>query len=304
MALPFLAVFALLLLQDAAPTVASMLAQGQQLLAAGRTQEAEALFEQATRGEPGNAVAWNLLGTSRHAQKHWREAVAAFERALAHLPDNAVILGNLGACRFELHDYERAGADFQRVLELAPEQSSPWVYLGRMAVARGEDAQAERCFAAAVAQPKSDPLAYFHQGLFLFQARRLDEAQQAFTRTTELAPAFAAGHLNLGLVLQRKGETAAAELHLQRFKNLNDVVTSDLRQRQRVVAHIKVAQAAMESGHLDAALAAALRARDEGPQMPIVHQLLAQVYGLQGNELERAAASARARELAGKAAGK
>jgi Flp pilus assembly protein TadD len=264
------------------------LAQGQQLFAEGRFEEAEPLLDAATRADPRNAGAWNQLGLARHAIKRFEAALPAFERALALVPGDPLVLDNIGVCRFELQDFTKAGFAFRSALEKNPEDSRARLFLGRIALALGDDAGAEREFAAAVAVAKPDPLACFHQGLFYFQGRRLDDAERSFARAVELDPLFAGAHLNLGLVLQRKGDKAGAQKHLARFRELSEISSADERMRQRVTSLLKLANTDLEAGRLDAALASVLLAKKEGPELPVVHQFLGHVYSLQGRHEDSA----------------
>lgn len=293
---PLLLVLALLAPPQASPAQAELV-QGQQLFAAARYEEAELAFGTATRKEPQNAAAWNLLGLAHHAQKEWGSAATAFERALAIAPQERLLHQNLGVARFELHELDKARVCFEKAIALDAQDSRSHLFLARIALARGETEAAERELALAVAAKEPDPLAFFHQGVFLFQARRLDEARKALERAVELDPGLPGAHLNLGLVLRRSGDEAGAERHLARFRELSEVLVGEERKRQRVTAHLKAANADIEAGNAAAALQSALAAREEMPELPLVHRFLARIYALQGRPEDAARANARADQL-------
>jgi tetratricopeptide (TPR) repeat protein len=295
--------------QGAAPDAAverarPLMSQGEQLFASALFEDAARCFEAAARETPNDPAAWNMLGLSLHAQTAWARALPAFERARAILPRETRILDNIGACQFELHDYERSVATFRAAVAIDAQDSRAHMFLGRIAYASGDDAQAERELGLAVAAPAPDPVALLHQGLFLFQSRRLDEAQKSFERALALDPDLSGAHLNLGLVLQRKGETEAARVHLARFRELTEIVVGEEHMRMRVTAHLRDANTEIEAGRLDAALWSALHARDEAPDLPIVHQLLARIHALAGRKEESEKELALARELIEKARAK
>ncbi|MBK7877985.1 MAG: tetratricopeptide repeat protein [Planctomycetes bacterium] len=279
------------------PTAADEVSLGQQLFAAARYEEAEPHFLAATRLAPNDAGAWNALGTARHAQKRWPAAIEAFDRARALVPNEPQLLVNLAICRFELHELEPSAALFTRALELAPAESRAHLFLARIAVLLGDDARAEREFAAATKAAAPDPLALLHQGIFFLQAKRLDEARQVLERLVVLDPNLPGGWLNLGLVLQKQGKKDEARPHLARFRELSELLVGEERLRMRVTALLKASNTDLEGGRLDAALKSALAARDLAPEAPIVHQFLAHIYQLQGRRADSQAAANKAKEL-------
>jgi ketosteroid isomerase-like protein len=88
----------------------------------GRWAEAEAAFQRYVDANPGNAFAWNRLGTAQVAQKKYGQAVASLERAIAIGGGTGIDYYNL-ACAYALtgapdkalDNVERAiGAGFKR----------------------------------------------------------------------------------------------------------------------------------------------------------------------------------------------
>jgi superkiller protein 3 len=276
---------------------AAAIARGEALMQRGQADGAEAAFVEAVQLDPNCAVAWNRLGEARHAQKDWSLAADAFARVEALAPREPAAFANRGVCFFSMQELDRARAEFAAALAIDATHSRAHLYLGRIAVARGEDAVAEREFALAVASPAVDPLAPFYQGLHFFQLRRLDEAEAAFRRALELAPDLHSAHLNLALVLQRRGRTEEAARHLERFREITELEIGRDRLRQRVAHWLKAANKEIEDGNLDAALALCLQAADAAPDAPIAYLFLSRVYRLLGREEDSARAAQRHREL-------
>ena len=191
-----------------APKADPLLAQ--QLLAAGRTRDAEAMYEQLVQLAPSDGSLWNALGGGRFAQKDYLDAIPAFRRAHELLPSNLTVLDNLGCSYFNAQQLDAARETFQKSVEVAPSAPRSHTFLGRIAALPGDASTAESEFQLAVGSPQVDSLAPFHYGLHLFQERRLEDAARAFEYALRLDPEFASAHMNLGLVLQRRGDMARA----------------------------------------------------------------------------------------------
>lgn len=263
-----------------APKADPLLAQ--QLLAAGRTRDAEAMYEQLVQLAPSDGSLWNALGGARFAQKDYLDAIPAFRRAHELLPSNLTVLDNLGCSYFNAQQLDAARETFQKSVEVAPSAPRSHTFLGRIAALRGDASTAESEFQLAVGSPQVDSLAPFHYGLHLFQERRLEDAARAFEYALRLDPEFASAHMNLGLVLQRRGDMARAEFHMARFRELTEPVLAEDRRRIRVGALLRDVQREFEAANLDAALGFALDAAREAPEAPVVHSTLARLYQLKG----------------------
>ena len=212
-------------------------------------------------------------------------------------PNERLLHQNLGVARFELHEHDKARVSFEKAIAFEAQDSRSHLFLARIALARGDAGAAEREFALAVGAQQPDPLAFFHQGVYLFQERRLDEARKALERAVELDPGLPGAHLNLGLVLRRAGDESGAQRHLARFRELSEVLVGEERKSQRVTAHLKAANADIEAGNAAAALQSALAAQQEMPDLPLVHRFLARIYTIQNRPADAARANARADQL-------
>ena len=120
----------------------------------------------------------------------------------------------------------------------------------------------------------------------------------SFERALEIDPYHPGAHLNLALVLQRRGDAARAQVHMQRFRALSEVAVGEERKRVRVTALLRSAEREIEAGNLDAALASALAALEAGPEFAPVHAVLGRVWGFLGRAEDAARAQATAERLA------
>ncbi len=262
-----------------------------------RFQEAEARATEHLRRAPKDPVAWNLLGIAQFSQKRYHLAADSFAKCDQHGPADAAVRTNLGAAQFLCERIDDARKTFQRALELDAANSRAHLFLARIAQRSDDAATAEKEFRAAVDGPAPDPVALFHFGVFLLSERRLEEAKTALERAVALDPNYGSAHNTLGLVLQRLGDTAGAQRHLKRFKELTELEVGHDRQQMRITALLRATYREIEDGNLEAALSAALEALDEGPQFALVHQTVSDVYRRMGRIAEADAAAKRAAEL-------
>ncbi len=160
---------------------ATALTQGQQLIAAGRYQEAVATLERAVAQDSTNPSSYLSLGVAR-----------------AHLGD-------------------RAGAveAFEHVLRLDPGASKAHFNLGMLLAADGQRAQAEERFRAAVAGDARNSEAHLELAELLRRTGRCAEAVPHFESALEIAPGALAARQHLGLCLLRLGRYAAARALLE-----------------------------------------------------------------------------------------
>jgi len=202
---------------------------------AGRLAEAEALYGEALRADPGNADALYLSGLIAHqrgdsaraaaliseALKHgdapnYRynlalaldgagrldEARTAYERALELEPDRAAAHGGLAAVLLRLGDTERAGTHFRRAAALAPEAADAHNNLANFLVHQGARAEAIEHYRRAIALDPTLAEAQYNLGALLRDGGRSAEAEPHLRRSIALAPRHAAAWHTLGLVMQ------------------------------------------------------------------------------------------------------
>jgi len=272
-------------------------AQADALLAARRFNEAEAAYVEHLRRTPNDGEAWNQLGVCQFSRRNYLAAAESFAKADKLELKSADLLNNLGAAQFLCERTKEARTTFERSLVAAPGNSRAHLFLARIAVRDNDAARAEREFTLAVAGAEPDSAALYHFGAFLLQERRLEEAKTQLERAVHSDATYASAHHSLGLVLRRLGDSAGSARHLARFRELTEVEVGADRQMMRVSAALKACYKELENSNLEAALTLALEAADEGPQFPIVHQTVADVYRRMGRTAEAEVAALKANEL-------
>lgn len=160
---------------------ATALTQGQQLIDAGRYQDAIAALEQATEQNPANPSAFLSLGVARSYAGDQAGAIAAFEQTL----------------------------------RLDSTESKAHYNLGAIYAANKQPALAEQQFRAAAAIDPYHRGAHLELAEILRRSGRCREAVGYFDRTLELAPADIAARQHLALCHLRLGRYADARTLLE-----------------------------------------------------------------------------------------
>jgi len=99
-------------------TAPDLIAQGNELLDAGRFDDAAARFALATEREPDNALAWASRGFALARGRKQAEATEALDRAERLDPDNLVMLNGRGALALQRRDYSGAADVFGKAVTL------------------------------------------------------------------------------------------------------------------------------------------------------------------------------------------
>ena len=195
--------------------------------------------------------AW-LRGHIYLDQGRFQDAEKAFLIALSDHPSDPDVLNSLGATREHLRRTNEAQSAYRQALRLAPDHSRAGVNLARLLGRSGRLAEATAVASAVLAadpRPQMQHEARVCRGNLHLQAgdlqaaytdlhdaiervdgaqarytlanvchhlERLDEELQHLERAVQLAPAFAAAHLNLGTLRLLRGDMEAAEVSLKR----------------------------------------------------------------------------------------
>ena len=122
---------------------------------------------------------------------------------------------------------EAAIRHFREAAALEPRHGPVPFNLGLSLLDAGQAVDAIEALRVAVRLSPLDSA--FHSGLAraLRQAGRLEEAEAELRIALQLAPANAEAHQLLGLILQARGDTAAALEHLTRVRRRSASVVSD-----------------------------------------------------------------------------
>jgi tetratricopeptide (TPR) repeat protein len=90
-------------------------------------ENAEKAAKKAVRKDKKMAEAWNnlgvayyLLGSSVHEQKHMLDAIRTYERAISLAPSNPSFHNNLAAALMDIKEYDRGMAEYRKAFALDP----------------------------------------------------------------------------------------------------------------------------------------------------------------------------------------
>jgi tetratricopeptide (TPR) repeat protein len=151
-------------------------------------------------------------GLSHLYLQNTQAAYREFQRAKKLNPEEAKIYEGLGLVLLKQNDYQRALASFQRAVELNPGLASAYQHISDLYLKLEEWGKAMKYAGFALALPAFDRrhLAYYNQGVALFNLRKYAEARRALEQALELAPKWAEARLVLGKNLFAQGKTSLA----------------------------------------------------------------------------------------------
>ncbi|MDP1537713.1 MAG: tetratricopeptide repeat-containing serine protease family protein, partial [Burkholderiales bacterium] len=89
-----------------------------------------AAYREALRINPEYAAAWNNLGITYRSLKRYDDAIAATREALRINPEDAAAWSNLGLTYHDLKRYDDAIAAYRQALRIDPEEAKAWNNLG------------------------------------------------------------------------------------------------------------------------------------------------------------------------------
>jgi tetratricopeptide (TPR) repeat protein len=207
----------------------------------GKSQEAVAALEKALAADPKHWKAHNNmalasidLGELEVAEAHYRESLA--------IDPQPAIYNDLGFVLDRQGLTEEAAELYRKSLELDPESPSAHYNLAASLAERGEYADAEGHFRAAL-EVEPSAKAYSGLGFALWQQGRVDEAIARLHDAIEADPEYPVAYDQLGTILaeQGKAEEAAATYRLL------------VRYAPSAAAHQKLAEVLMRLGRRDEA---------------------------------------------------
>lgn len=212
---------------------------GSALHLAGRSEEAVAPLENATRLVPEDAQAWSNLGNALAAIGQHEKAVAAHEQAVALQPGNPTFRYNFGCVFLDMKCSADALEQFWKAYEAgpgdpevatlcreilsglgdpvlsesfcrtnlmrAPDDHGAQSMLGGLLVQRGEFVEGEHFLRASLQQDAENAVVWFNLCVAMIGEGRLAEAIDAGQQAVALAPDWAPAHNNLGAALRDAG---------------------------------------------------------------------------------------------------
>ena len=183
------------------------------LFSQGEVQPARSHVETSLAKRPGNAAAQLLAARIARAAQDFDAALTHLDRANAIAPqretlvEKARTLDQASSRQESLRPQAREA--WQAVLKIVPQDTEAAARLGRLAWEDGDHALAASLLERAVASEAPAPV-WFDLGLARQDLRDREAAATAYRKALELKPDYAEAALNLGTVLQEKGDLGGA----------------------------------------------------------------------------------------------
>ena len=168
------------------------------------------LFEEATKLDKQNDVAYAKLGAIYDAKGDDEKAVANYEKALAINPEYTLVYPALGIAYLEKDDIAK-GEDALIKSEKAGIDSADVQFLrGLLYFKQNKNEAALAAFDKAIAADGRFAEAQYYRGRILDRQGRQDQAIAAYKQTLRTDPTFAPASFDLGVAYYNKGEYANA----------------------------------------------------------------------------------------------
>lgn len=191
------------------PPVASdpsaLVAAADEMLGAGRLDEAIAAYRAALLVPPPLPEARFNLGIALQSKGEWREACDCFRAVLAVAPRFAPAHLNLGNALRELHENDEALASYRRAVESNPQWAAAHVNLGNALKEAGRAQEALDCYARASELDPAFPHLEFNVGNAYQDLRRFDLAAKSYAEALERDPYSYDVLTNFGNALRELG---------------------------------------------------------------------------------------------------
>jgi protein O-GlcNAc transferase len=183
------------------------------LLAAGRTEDAQANLEEGMRRGFSEIALDKLRARFGHAllaQGKPEAAIESFEQALAIRPDNAEILANLAEALAGLDRLDEAIARYERAVVLDPCFLAALSNLGNALKQQGRPEEAIARYEQALAIDPECAEVHCNLGTVLADLGKLDQAIVHYERALAIRPSLPEALLNLGKALKDQGRSDEA----------------------------------------------------------------------------------------------
>jgi predicted O-linked N-acetylglucosamine transferase (SPINDLY family) len=196
-------------------TVSEAIQMAVQRHAAGRLDEAEAIYRQVLAAEPQNVSAWHLIGRLAQEFGDLEAAVNFIGRAIRLKPDYPEAYLDLGAVLYQQGKLDEAAACQREGLKLNPLAWEAENNLGTVLKAQGKLAEAAACYRRALAIEPACAEVHNNLGGVLLDQGFPDEAIACSERALECDPRYAEAHINIGNALKDQGHVPLA---VERFR--------------------------------------------------------------------------------------
>ncbi len=203
-----------------------------QAFAGQRTTESLALFDYAEplvekfSGNNKRKRNFNirvLAGRAAVAERRgqWEQASQLLQQWLEIDPENAMAHTRMGIVLFRLDRSKESLAEFTKAHDINPDVAHPFVSLGQLFYADGDNEKARKSFEKAYSENKTDDRVAQAYAEWLIQQRELEKAQEISGALRSQSPDSLNALLLDGIVAYMQGQTDRAEQTLQKVLSLD-----------------------------------------------------------------------------------
>ena len=182
---------------------ASEARRAQELLAAGKADEAVGVYRDLVRASPRNAVLLLNLCIAEYKAKQYAETVLHAAAALQLQPDLLPARLFLGAGQLELGEFAKAAEPLATVVEANPGERNARLMLGEALLGMGKPGEAVAHLQAAAGMLPDNPRAWYGLGRAYEALERSEAATEAWNRLAGL-PASVESHMHAAEVHDRE----------------------------------------------------------------------------------------------------
>lgn len=184
-------------------------ALGKLYLRTGRTMDAERAFESALAINPNDVSALTGSADAYLNQGRQIEAEQRYRQAVGLQPGNWRTYNSLGGFLFGNGRYVEAADAYREVVMFDTKNETGWANLAASLMLAGDFADAARAFERAL-ELQPSPQTLMNLGMMHYYLNDFEQARVNFEKAIEVGPQIHSAWSNLGDVLDRSGDSAAA----------------------------------------------------------------------------------------------
>jgi tetratricopeptide (TPR) repeat protein len=242
------------------------------------------------RAHPNDPEANGKLGMNLDAYQQYAAAAICYQRAHLLAPSSLQWVYELAYVQMKLGEYTQAAATFQTALKLKPDYLPAKLNMGECLLSAGQVSESQKLFEAIVGKYPENPEAYYGLGRAEAQQGDTKGAAAALERACQLFPQYGGAHYALALEYRKLGEEQKAKEEFLAYQA--NITTSPpavdpmraavQRLNEAPNRYLERGVALGESGDLEGAIQAHLKAIELDPDLVQPHINLIQLYARVG----------------------
>lgn len=179
------------------------------------------------------AVSLFKTGVAYQKSSLHSKAIEAYQKAIRLDPSNVSAYNNLAILHKQQGNFAKAIETYQLALAQDPTYSDTRSNLGAAYLTAGRPEDAARELSVVLMEDPKNVAARVNLGLTFKRLGRNEEAEHAFKKALALSPNFPEAHHSLATLLEEKGAIRAAIRHFQRYLELAQESSPDVKEAVR-----------------------------------------------------------------------